>query len=84
MWNIIMILEVKDGLVLQILMVCFDGILDNGWVEDLQMMKEKLLDGKSISRFKGKLIKMIKDVNGRFDDYSISPKNQTNFITLEL
>ena len=26
------------------------------------------------SRFKGKLIKMIKDVNGRFDDYSISPK----------
>ena len=38
-------------------------------------MKEKLLDGKSISRFKGKLIKMIKDVNGRFDDYSISPKN---------
>ena len=27
-----------------------------------------------VSRFKGKLIKMIKDVNGRFDDYSISPK----------
>ena len=79
-----MILEVKDALVLQILLVCFNGILDNGWVEDLQMMKEKLLDGKSISRFKGKLIKMIKDVNGRFDDYSISPKNQTKFITLEL
>ena len=79
-----MILEVKDALVLQILLVCFNGILDNGWVEDLQMMKEKLLDGKSISRFKGKLIKMIKDVNGRFDDYSISPKNQTKFITQEL
>ena len=29
---------------------------------------------KIASRFKGKLIKMIKDVNGRFDDYSISPK----------
>ena len=26
-----------------------------------------------ISRFKGRLIKMIKDVNGRFD-YSISPQ----------
>ena len=26
------------------------------------------------SRFKGKLIKMIKDVNGKFDDYSISTK----------
>ena len=27
-----------------------------------------------VSRFKGKLIKMIKDINGRFDDYSVSPK----------
>ena len=27
-----------------------------------------------VSRFKGKLIKMIKDVNGNFNDYSISPK----------
>ena len=27
-----------------------------------------------ISSFTGKLIKMIKDVKGRFDDYSISPK----------
>ena len=27
-----------------------------------------------VSRFKGKLTKMIKDVNCRFDDYSISPK----------
>ena len=27
-----------------------------------------------VSRFKGKLIKMIKHVNGRFDSYSISPK----------
>ena len=27
-----------------------------------------------VSRFKGKLIKMIEDTNSRFDDYSISPK----------
>ena len=27
-----------------------------------------------VSRFKVKLIKMIKDVNGKFSDYSISPK----------
>ena len=27
-----------------------------------------------VSRFKGKLVKMIKGVNSRFDDYSISPK----------
>ena len=26
-----------------------------------------------MSRFKGKLVKMIEDVNGSFDDYSISP-----------
>ena len=39
------------------------------------MMKDKLIDGKKIlSRFKGKLVKMIKDVNSRFNDYSISPK----------
>ena len=25
-------------------------------------------------KFKGKLVKMIKDVNARIDDYSISPK----------
>ena len=27
-----------------------------------------------VTRSKGKLVKMIKDVNGQFDDYSISPK----------
>ena len=27
-----------------------------------------------MSRFKGKLVKTTKDVNGKFDDYSISPK----------
>ena len=27
-----------------------------------------------VTRFKGKLVKMIKDANGRFDDYSVLPK----------
>ena len=26
------------------------------------------------SRYRGKLVKMIKDADGKFDDYSISPK----------
>ena len=29
---------------------------------------------KSVSRFRGKLVKMIKDAGSKFDDYSISPK----------
>ena len=39
------------------------------------MMKEKLIDGKRIvSRFKGKLVKMIEDAGSKFNDYSISLK----------
>ena len=39
------------------------------------MIKDKLIDGKKIvSRFRGKLVKMIKDANSKFDDYSVSPK----------
>ena len=39
------------------------------------MIKGKLIDGKKIvSRFRSKLVKMIKDANSKFDDYSISPK----------
>ena len=39
------------------------------------MIKDKLIDGKKIvTRFRGKLVKMIKDANSKFDDYSISPK----------
>ena len=56
-------------------MVCFSGTLDTGQVEDHKMIKDKLIDGKKIvSRFRGKLVKMIKDANSKFDDYSISPK----------
>ena len=29
---------------------------------------------KIVSRFRGKLVKMIRDAGGKFDDYSISPK----------
>ena len=39
------------------------------------MMKDKLIEGKKVvSRFRGKLVKMIKDAVSKFDDYSISPK----------
>ena len=40
--------KIKAGLILKILMVGFNGILDIGWVEDLQMMRDKLLDGKEL------------------------------------
>ena len=40
-----------------------------------------------VNRFKGKLIKTIKDVNGRFDDYLISPKirqiSQQTFVLMK-
>ena len=39
---------------------------------------------KIVSRFRGKLVKMIKDAGSKFDDYSISPKIMTNFIALGL
>ena len=29
---------------------------------------------KNVNRFRGKLVKMIRDVGSKFDDYSISPK----------
>ena len=39
------------------------------------MMQDKLIDGKKIlSRFKGKLVKMIKDAGNKFDECSILPK----------
>ena len=62
-------------LIKQILMVGFSGILGPGQVEDRKMIKDKLIDGKIIvSRFRGKLVKMIKDASSKYDDYSISPK----------
>ena len=59
----------------QILMADFSGILGTGQVEDQRMMKDKLIDGKKIvSRFRGKLVKMIKNTGSKFNNYSISPK----------
>ena len=56
-------------------MAGFSGILGIGQVEDQKMIKDKLINGKKIySRFRGKLMKMIKDVGSKYDDYSISPK----------
>ena len=55
-------------------MVDFSGILDTGQVEDLQIMKGKLRDGKELRNCKqGKLITKMKDVNGKFYDFSVSP-----------
>ena len=56
-------------------MVGFSGILGTGQIEYQKMIKRKLIDGKKIvSRFRGKLVKIIRDVRSKFDDYSISPK----------
>ena len=56
-------------------MVGFSDILGTGQIEDQKMIKDKLTDEKKIvSRFRGKLVEMIRDVRSKFDDYSISPK----------
>ena len=39
---------------------------------------------KIVSRFRGKLVKMIKDAGSKFDDYSIWPKIRQIFISLGL
>ena len=39
------------------------------------MIKDKLIDEKkTVSRFRGKLVEIIRDVGSKFEDYSISPK----------
>ena len=76
MWNIVKIFgKIKVGLTKYILIVGFSGILDAGQAEDHKMRKDRLINGKRIeSRFRGKLVKMIKDTGSKFDDYLISPK----------
>ena len=45
------------------------------------MIKDKLIDGeKIVSRFRGKLVKMIEDAGSKFDDYSISHKIRQTFL----
>ena len=62
-------------------MVGSSGILGTGWIEDRKMMKGKLIDGKKIvNRFRGKLVKMIKDAASKFDHYSVSPKIRQIFL----
>ena len=60
----------------QILMVGFSGILDSGQVKN----QEKNSWEKSMSRFRGKLVKMIKDAGSKFGDYSISHKIRQNLL----
>ena len=56
-------------------MVGFSGILVTGQVEDQKMIKDKLIDGKKIiSRFRGKLVKMIRNANSKFDDFQFHLK----------
>ena len=55
-------------------MVGFSCTLGTGQVEDQKMIKDKLIAGKKLSRFRGKLIKIIRDAVSKFDDYIISPK----------
>ena len=40
--------KIKAGLMKQILMAGFSGISDTVWVEDPQMLKDKLIDGKEL------------------------------------
>ena len=40
--------KIMNGLIVQILMDGFSNILDIGWVKYLQMMREKLIDGKEL------------------------------------
>ena len=62
-------------------MVGFSGILGIGQVEDQKMTKDKLIDGKkTVSRIRGKLVKMIKNSGSKYDDYSISPKIRQIFL----
>ena len=46
------------------------------WLGRRSVDDERQINGwkRIVSRFKGKLFEMIKDVGGKFDDYSISPK----------
>ena len=50
------------------------GILGFGQAEDQKMIKDKLIDGKKLIRFRGKLVKMIKGASSKFDGYSVQLK----------
>ena len=50
-------------------MVGFSGILGTGWVEHQKMIKLINWFKKIVSMFRGKLVKIIRDVGNKFDDY---------------
>ena len=66
-------------------MVGSNGILDTGQVEvEKRQINRWKKDEKRqinrwkkiVSRFRGKLVKMIRDAGSKFDDYSTSPKKR--------
>ena len=59
-----------------ILMVGFSGILGRSKDDKRQINRWK----KIVSRFKGKLVKMIKNSGSKYDDYSISPKTRQTLL----
>ena len=52
----------------------FSGTSDTDWVENQKMLKDINRWKRIVSRFRGKLVKMIKDAGSKFDNYLISPK----------
>ena len=56
-------------------MVGFSGILGTGQGRRLKDDKRQINRSKKIvSRFRGKLVKMIRNAGSKYDDFSISPK----------
>ena len=60
-------------------MVGFSSILGTGQVDQKDDERQINSSKKIVSRFRGKLVKMIKDAGGKFDDYSIAPKLSIEF-----
>ena len=52
----------------------FNDILDIIWAEEVKMTKKIKRWKGIVNRFKGILVRMIKDADSKFDDYSISSK----------
>ena len=52
-------------------MVGFSGILGGRSIDDKRQINRWK---RIVTRFNGKLVKRIKDINGTFDDHFISPK----------
>ena len=63
--------KIRVELIKQILMVGFSGIVSRRSKDDKRQIKRWK---KIASRFRVKLVKMIRDAGSRFDDYSISLK----------